>query len=181
MVPFDLIRTFADALVQFLHMRRPKRQMCVTIQDCKINTDIQRQGQPHISSLPQTSSSNHTTTSDLYTRKIKRKKNQQPSLQIPPSTSEHQVLDVEYKPQITATQGIAGQQVTIIRRKHMPFGDKLVAGEGSITINHKKATCHDIMGELKPHTATLGTLSSTFCFLLKCCVKTGQQRQAHDV
>jgi hypothetical protein len=54
----------------------------------------------------------------------------------------------------------------------MPFGDKLVAGEGTITINHKKATCHNIMGELKPHTATLGTLSSTFCFL-KCCVKTG--------
>jgi len=41
----------------------------------------------------------------------------------------------------------------------MPFSDKLVADEGSITINYMKATCHNIMGrikstctpELKPH------------------------------
>jgi hypothetical protein len=96
----------------------------------------------------------------------------------------------KYKPQIATTQGLAGPQVTIRWRKRMPFSDKLVAGEGSISINYKKATSHNIMGrikstctpELKPHNHTqyIPANSGTFSFL-KCIVSRLNSDDRHNI
>ena len=71
---------------------------------------------------------------------------------------------------------------------HMPFSDKLVAGEGSITINYMKPTCHNIMGrikstctpELKPHTWYIPSNSGTFSFL-KCIVSRLNSEDSHGI